>query len=185
MIRDTITGLPVVDRDARGYMLATVTDLRKVLNALNTFGDRIHPDIAVQGGDNTVYGPVNRGYMRLLKILFPDTDDITGLSERIADAMHDGLSVEDAHQHVLDANAPMAGYPTEEVQRELHKYRAWLQTLDDGMLDPTKLVGVHEDGVDVAAHARAWLVTQINDCVAALKYRGEPEVPAIVRPEER
>lgn len=183
-----MTTTTTTDRDARGYMLTTADDLRKVLNALNCWGDRVHPLIATQGDDNTVYGPVNRGLKALVKILYPD-DGIDGRWEQILDVMTDDsdVSITKAAKVVEDRNAPLYGIATADIQADLARYRAYLTTFYDGMLDVDRLIGQAREGLPAKNHdaaAEQYLAERIHECVTALKWRNEPEVARVVRAGE-
>jgi hypothetical protein len=160
-----------VDRDAVGCLLATCDDMRKVLAALNAFGDRVDSTIANQGG---VYGKVHDALVQLVGILYPD-DGVEGRAHLIVNVMYDDVDVRDAAKQVADEQSPMWGISTDDVRTDLVKYRAWLRALDDQVLDVSRVVQSGDP-----AEAAAWLTDQIAECVAALEYRDEPEIARII-----
>jgi hypothetical protein len=154
-------------------LLAAANRLRGAMSVLNRHGDDVDPRIATQGDNSTVWGPLHTGLANLVSILYPD-DGVERRSEKILFvAWQSDLSIEQAARHVADEHAPMSGVSTEDVRVELARYQAYLRAFRDGMLDVVKVTG----GTD-PAEARDYLTGRIDECLAALKYRG-----TVARPE--
>lgn len=160
------------DTNARTALIETANRLRQCLSDINRYGDELSARLVAQG-DGFAYGEVYDGFKILMVVLFPD-EGLPQRAERIIDEMFNSdVDVETAAQYVADKNAPMWGHSTDDIRGELVKYRAWLRGLDDGVVDPVKIVGQSDNA---AADAVTWLTGQIEECVAALAYRNEPEV---------
>lgn len=165
---------------ARTALIGTANKLRECLSELNWHGAGIGADrILGTQQDGCAWGEVYDGYKILMRVLFPD-DGIEDRYMQIIDVIFEGADdIEAAARHVADANAPKSHYSTSEVREELARYRVYLTALLDNMLDVDKLIGRRGEDVSEADHmaaAERYLLDEINECVAALAYRNEPEV---------
>jgi hypothetical protein len=157
---------------ARTALIATANALRQALSDINRYGDTLGPNLVAQA-DGFAYGEIFDGYKILMHTLFPD-DGVKDRHGQIIDAMYDSdFTVLDAVQYVKDKNSPKWGYSDDDIRADLNRYRAYLIALDDGVLKADRVIGV-----DDPEEARKWLNGEIDECLAGLAYRNEPEVKA-------
>lgn len=155
---------------SRLALLETANELKHCLEQINRYGEEIDRSLAVQA-EAHCYGSVHDGLLRLVAALFPD-DGVFDRAGKILERMFDSdLTVQVAARMVADDHAPMAGQSTAEVRDYLVQQRAWLRTLNDGMLPPSHLVASADKSEAVKE-----LESRISECLEALAYRGEPEV---------
>jgi hypothetical protein len=159
---------------AREMLIDAADLLRQSLYRINQYGDFLDGIKLTHQRDGSTYGEVNHGLRILLEVLFPGFDGNDILHKACDYDVEASFTT--IVQDIADDNAPLSAYSTDDVRDDLVKYRAWKRSVQDGVLPPERIVsGEGLSAEETGFKAVAWLTEQIDECLAALAYRNEPE----------